>query len=115
MSQPYIFLLLREGERKMEDIRSVIGNRVKRLRRKIKISQEELAGRADLDRTYVTSIENGRRNVSMVNIERLALALNCSICEFFSAKEFKTKTMYGRIDDKEKLAKVAEDKKRKYK
>lgn len=101
----------------MEDIRSVIGNRVRRLRKKVKISQEELAGRAGMDRTYVTSIENGKRNVSMVNIERLALALNCSIFEFFSSKEFKTRIMYGKIDNKEKIpvVKVAEGKKKKYK
>lgn len=45
------------------------------------LSQEALADRADLHRTYVGSIERAERNVSLVNVERLAKALNMTVCE----------------------------------
>ncbi len=45
------------------------------------LSQEALADRADLHRTYVGSVERGERNVSLVNVERLAKALNLTVCE----------------------------------
>lgn len=51
------------------------GKRVRAGRDELGISQEELAARADLDRTYVGGVERGERNVSLVNIYRLAKAL----------------------------------------
>ncbi len=66
------------------DIKQAVGKRVKELRNKIGISQEELADTAQLDRTYITSVECGKRNISIVNIEKLANALNVSLAEFFT-------------------------------
>ena len=66
------------------DIKISVGKRVKELRNKLGISQEELADLAGLDRTYITSVECGRRNISIVNIEKLATALNVSIKQFFN-------------------------------
>ena len=65
------------------DIRVLVGKRVKELRNKLGISQEELADLASLDRTYITSVERGRRNISIVNIEKLAIALKITLKEFF--------------------------------
>ncbi len=65
------------------DIKQAVGKRVKELRNKIGISQEELADTAQLDRTYITSVECGKRNISIVNIEKLANALNVTLKEFF--------------------------------
>lgn len=45
------------------------------------LSQEDLAGKADLHRTYVGSVERGERNISLVNVERLAKALGMTVCE----------------------------------
>lgn len=59
------------------------GKKVKVLRLKLGISQEELSFRANLHRTYISSIELGKRNVSLVNIEKLAKALECEIIDFF--------------------------------
>ena len=66
------------------DIKILVGKRVKELRNKLKISQEELADIAELDRTYITSVECGRRNISIVNIEKLANALKVTLKDFFS-------------------------------
>ena len=65
------------------DIREKVGKRVKELRNKLGVSQEELADMVELDRTYITSVECGRRNISVVNIEKLATALNVTLKEFF--------------------------------
>jgi transcriptional regulator with XRE-family HTH domain len=71
------------------DIKLKVGQRIKILRKQLEISQEALALKADVDRTYVTDVENGRRNVSIEILERLVTALNVSFTEFFSSKEFK--------------------------
>ena len=49
-------------------------------------SQEELAGRAKLHRTYVGSVERGERNVSLVNLDRLAKALGVNVGDFFRTR-----------------------------
>lgn len=66
------------------DIKQIVGKRVRELRNKIGISQEELADIAELDRTYITSVEQGKRNISIVNVEKLAKALQVSLAEFFT-------------------------------
>lgn len=52
------------------------GLRVKTLRKQRKISQEKLAEISELDRTYISSIERGQRNVSLLNIVKISIALN---------------------------------------
>ena len=71
------------------DIKQKIGKRIKELRTIRKISQEELAARANIDRTYVNSVENGKRNISIINIEKIASGLEVSIQEFFKDTKFK--------------------------
>jgi transcriptional regulator with XRE-family HTH domain len=71
------------------DIKLKVGQRIKQLRKDLELSQEALALKAEVDRTYVTDVENGRRNVSLEILERLIKALNVSIAEFFNCKEFK--------------------------
>jgi transcriptional regulator with XRE-family HTH domain len=71
------------------DIKLKIGQRIRELRKELEISQEALAYKAEVDRTYVTDVENGRRNVSVEILERIIKALEVSISEFFNAKEFK--------------------------
>ena len=52
------------------------GIRIKTIRLERGLSQEQLGLIAELDRTYISGIERGLRNVSLINLERLALALN---------------------------------------
>jgi len=61
-----------------------VGNRIRELRKALGISQEKLAEIASIDRTYLASVENGKRNISIVNLEKIILALNVSISDFFS-------------------------------
>ena len=70
----------------MKDIQKLFGDRMKEIRLEKGVSQEALAAAADLHRTYVSSVERGERNVSIVNIARLADALNVPIREFFPGK-----------------------------
>ncbi len=65
------------------DVKILVGKRVKELRYKLGISQEELADLSELDRTYITSVECGKRNISIVNIEKLASALGVTLKDFF--------------------------------
>ena len=55
--------------------RTAFGKRVREERKLAKLSQEELAHRAELDRSYVGQVERGERNVSLDNIYRLANGL----------------------------------------
>ncbi|HVT86216.1 MAG TPA: helix-turn-helix transcriptional regulator [Chitinophagaceae bacterium] len=71
------------------DIKLKVGQRIKELRKKLELSQEGLANEAEVDRTYVTDVENGRRNVSVEILERIITALQVSFNEFFNSKEFK--------------------------
>lgn len=60
------------------------GNRVKKLRKAKGWSQEELAKKAGLHRTYIGSIERSERNVSLINIERIAKSLGIEISDLLS-------------------------------
>ncbi len=57
------------------DIRKKFGNKLKEVRLKKGISQEKLAELCDLHRTYISAVERGKRNISIVNIEKIAKAL----------------------------------------
>jgi transcriptional regulator with XRE-family HTH domain len=70
------------------EIKSKIGQRIKFLREQVAMSQKDLAYAADLDRSYIASVESGCRNISIVNIEKIAHALNVTLKEFFNDIEF---------------------------
>jgi transcriptional regulator with XRE-family HTH domain len=64
-------------------IQASLGRKVKELRLKNGISQEKLAVLAGLDRTYISSIEKGDRNVSILVVEKLAKALKVKPQDLF--------------------------------
>ncbi len=66
---------------KEADILIRFGERIRELRKKAGLSQEEFAERCQLDRTYIGGIERGERNVSLRNIALLAKALGVDISE----------------------------------
>jgi transcriptional regulator with XRE-family HTH domain len=65
------------------DILVRFGRIVRARRLALDLTQETLAEKSELHRTYIADIERGTRNVSLRNIERLALALDCSISTLF--------------------------------
>jgi transcriptional regulator with XRE-family HTH domain len=76
----------RSERQPVRDIQKLFGDRMKEIRLEKGFSQEGLAAAADLHRTYVSSVERGERNVSIINIARLADALNVPIREFFPSR-----------------------------
>ena len=60
----------------MTDIKKQLGKKIKELRLRAGYSQEELASKAGLHRTYMSDIERGERNISVENIKKIADALN---------------------------------------
>lgn len=80
------------------DIRKEFGQRVRALRARCGVSQEWLAERSDLDRTYISSMERGERNVSLLNIERIAAALHVTIEYLFSDECLPVKPAYLKKD-----------------
>ena len=69
------------------DIRKAIGARIKELRTGLNLTQEALAFKAEVDKTYLNEVENGKRNVSVINLEKIIRALDKSIEHFFQGIE----------------------------
>jgi len=67
----------------MKDINDVFGKNVRLHRTKRKISQEKLAELADLHRTYIGAIERGERNISLMNVQKIAFALDVPVIVLF--------------------------------
>ena len=63
----------------MSDVLARFGNRLREIRTKAGVSQDKLADIAKLHRTYVSAVERGRCNISLLNIEKLAQALEVSM------------------------------------
>ena len=61
-----------------------VGKRIKDLRIKLGISQEELGFRSGVHRTYIASLEVGKRNISVATLEKIVNALEVSFSEFFN-------------------------------
>lgn len=68
-------------------LRLLAAKRIRQLREGKGLSQEGLAGIAELHRTYVSSVERGERNITIDSLERLADALDVDIRKFFEPEE----------------------------
>jgi transcriptional regulator with XRE-family HTH domain len=64
-----------------------LGLAIKDLRNELGLSQEKFALSIDMDRTYLASVEAGKRNLSLSNIEKIANGLNRSVSELFALAE----------------------------
>ena len=70
------------------DIRKKIGLRIKEYRTNLKLTQEALAFKAEIDKTYINEVENGKRNISVINLEKIIYALEVNLREFFNNESF---------------------------
>lgn len=82
-------------------IKELIGERIKELRRKAAMTQEAIAFKANVDKTYWNEVENGKRNVSVMNLNKIINALGISVSDFFNHKSFK-KTISDKSTDNPK-------------
>ena len=73
--------------RSIADVRERFGYAVRQRRDELELTQEDLAEKAKIHRTYLSDIERGARNVSLINIENLAVALDVSMAELFRRVE----------------------------
>jgi transcriptional regulator with XRE-family HTH domain len=70
------------------DINQKIGERIRELRKIKNLSQEGLANLAEVDRTYMTGVETGKRNVTVKILLKIIKALDCNYKTFFDHKSF---------------------------
>lgn len=68
------------------DIQKQFGERCKELRKKTSLSQEKFALKIDMDRTYYASVEMGKRNISIQNMEKIINGFGMTFKEFFDKK-----------------------------
>lgn len=66
-----------------------LGARIKEIRAKKKITQEALASRSGIERTFISHIESGGRNISLETIEKIAAGLGVGIADLFTGKPHK--------------------------
>lgn len=72
------------------DINQKIGERIRELRKVKNLSQEGLANLAEVDRTYMTGVETGKRNITVKILEKIIKALDCNYKTFFDDKSFES-------------------------
>ena len=65
------------------DIKTKIGLRIKEIRNQKELTQEAVAFKGELDRTFMNHVENGRRNVSVQSLEKIINGLDVSFKDFF--------------------------------
>ena len=68
----------------MNDLRPALGARIKELRKRLGISQEELASRAGMHWTYLSDLERGRQTPTLDMLNRVARGLDVTLADFFS-------------------------------
>src|SRR3989344_4102359 len=68
----------------MTDVKNLFGSKVRTTRLEMKISQEDLAFKSGLHRTYISEVELGRRNISLENIRKISKALGLRISDMFN-------------------------------
>ncbi len=66
-----------------KEILLLFGEKVRKLRNERNLSQEQLSFKADLHRTYIGMIERAEKNITLVNIEKIAKALEVEIKDLF--------------------------------
>lgn len=70
------------------DIQVAIGERIAKLRKAQKLSQQKFSYEAEIERSYLTHVEKGRKNISIETLVKITNALGISLKDFFDSKEF---------------------------
>jgi transcriptional regulator with XRE-family HTH domain len=86
----------------MDNVRVLVGERIRSLRKERGWSQEELGEKADLHHTYVGAVERGEKNASIDTLDKIAVAFNIEILDLFALAQ-------GRMDVDRLRAHVIEE------
>lgn len=70
------------------DIKTKIGLRIKEIRTEKKLTQEAVAWKSEVDRSFMNHVENGRRNISIESLEKIMIGLEVPIKDFFNSEIF---------------------------
>jgi transcriptional regulator with XRE-family HTH domain len=70
------------------DMKVAIGERIAKLRKAQKLSQQQFSYEAEIERSYLTHVEKGRKNISVETLVKITKALGISLKDFFDSKEF---------------------------
>jgi len=73
-------------EIELKDIKETVGDNVRNYRTKLSWSQEKLAEKSNLHRTYIGAVERGEKNVTIVNLEKISIALGVDIKDLFETQ-----------------------------
>ena len=73
------------------DIKVAIGERIAQLRKAKKLSQQKFSYEAEIERSYLTHVEKGRKNISIETLNKITDALEISLKEFFNQEPFNGK------------------------
>ncbi len=76
-----------QSNAKLKKLREELATTVRRRRKNLKLSQEDLAEKAEIDRTYVSRLENGRVDVSVAVAYKVAIALNTNLAQIIKESE----------------------------
>ena len=76
----------------MAELLNALGKKVKAKRKELGLSQEEFAHKCGFDRTYISMIERGKRNISFSNLATVALGLGVSVSQLTDGIEHDTDT-----------------------
>ena len=70
------------------DMKVAIGERIAKLRKAKNLSQQQFSYDAEIERSYLTHVEKGRKNISVETLLKITKALDISLKDFFDSKEF---------------------------
>ena len=75
-------------------ITTAFGKRIRELRETLGISQEKFALKIGMDRTYYSSVEAGKRNISIINICKIAKGFNITLSDLFDKIDYNEVDIY---------------------
>jgi len=82
-----------------KNLSQAIGSRLRKLRLKTQLSQEEFGDMVDADRTYISKIENGTKNLTICKLCSICEKMGITLHDFFNDKSFKGKTFSEKEED----------------
>ncbi|HTL81095.1 MAG TPA: helix-turn-helix transcriptional regulator [Bacteroidia bacterium] len=94
------------------NIQQLVGARIKSLRKTLDETQESMAFKAGIDKTYWNEVENGKRNISVRNLGKIIIALGINFTDFFEDESFSDgiPVKFKKKVEKKKKAKKAKKK-----